>query len=129
MLATHKSIDSRLCGNVSGLAPGSSTVELLLTDVMRADGTGLVHGGFIFGAADYAAMVAVNSPNVVLGAASVKFLKPALVGETLIFTATVLEDAGKRRRVDVVGRNAAGVEVFSGVFDCIVPERHVLQSR
>jgi acyl-coenzyme A thioesterase PaaI-like protein len=43
---------------------------------MAADQRGLVHGGFTFGLADYAAMVAVNDPNVVLGAAEVRFLAP-----------------------------------------------------
>ena len=40
--------------------------------------------GFIFGAADYAAMLAVNQPNVVLGAAETHFLKPSRVGDVLL---------------------------------------------
>ena len=51
---------------------------------MAADGSGLAHGGFIFGLADYAAMIAVNHPNVVLGAAEVRFLKPVVSGETVV---------------------------------------------
>ena len=47
---------------------------------MAADGRGLVHGGFTFGLADFAAMCAVNDPNVVLGAATCKFLAPVQVG-------------------------------------------------
>jgi acyl-coenzyme A thioesterase PaaI-like protein len=48
---------------------------------MAVDDRGLVHGGFVFGLADHAAMLAVNDPNVVLGAASTRFLKPVRVGE------------------------------------------------
>ena len=59
------------------------------TNAMAADDIGLVHGGFIFGMADYAAMLAVNDPNVVLGAADVKFLKPVSVQETVVAEARV----------------------------------------
>jgi len=49
---------------------------------MVVDDHKLVHGGFIFGAADYAAMAAVNDPNVVLGSAEVSFLKPSKSGDS-----------------------------------------------
>jgi acyl-coenzyme A thioesterase PaaI-like protein len=48
---------------------------------MVVDAHGLVHGGFVFGLADYAAMLAVNDPNVVLGAAEARFLKPVRRGD------------------------------------------------
>ena len=58
-------------------------MELLTNRSMAVDETGLVHGGYIFGLADYAAMIAVNHPNVVLGSSEVKFLKPVRAGETV----------------------------------------------
>ena len=72
-IQTHKSIDQELCGKPLELGDGHSRVELITTDRMAVDKTGLVHGGFIFGLADYAAMIAVNHPNVVLGASDVRF--------------------------------------------------------
>ena len=51
-------------------------VELTATPEMEADASGLTHGGFTFGLADYAAMLAVNHPNVVLGSAQTKFTSP-----------------------------------------------------
>ena len=85
----------------------------------------LVHGGFVFGLADYAAMLAVNHPNVVLAGAEVRFLKPVVVGERLLATARLAESAGRRRRVEVeVARG--GEVVFAGTFHCAVPDRHVL---
>mgnify|MGYP001037343648 FL=1 len=91
---------------------------------MRADDSGLVHGGFVFGLADYAAMLAVNHPNVVLGRAEVAFLKPAGAGELLTATARVIESEGKKRTVAV--EIVRGDErVFTGTFLCVVPERHV----
>jgi len=94
---------------------------------MVADDYDLVHGGFIFGAADFAAMAAVNDPNVVLGSAEVKFLRPTRCGESVTLHAKVSETSGKRRRVEVEGVDKGGAKVFSGVFACFVLEKHVLE--
>lgn len=123
---THLRIDRRLCGSPIRLDEGASTVEMTLTDEMLADDSGLVHGGFIFGLADYAAMLAVNHPNVVLGKADVVFLKPARSGERLRAEARVGAFEGGKRTVAVdVYRN--GERVFTGTMICVVPERHVLE--
>lgn len=124
-IKTHDRIDRRLCGNPLSLEEGVCTVALRLTDEMRADDSGLVHGGFVFGLADYAAMLAVNHPNVVLGKADVAFLKPAGAGELLTATARVMVSEGKKRTVAV--EIVCGDErVFTGTFLCVVPDRHVL---
>jgi uncharacterized protein (TIGR00369 family) len=102
-----------------------SRVELTATPEMQVDASGLVHGGFIFGLADYAAMIAVNHPNVVLGAANVKFLKPVVVADVVQARATVREEKGKKRvvAVQVLRKNEP---VFEGEFICFVLDRHVL---
>ena len=64
--ATHLAIDRRLCGEPLEIAEGSAIVVLVTLPEMAADDRGLVHGGFVFGLADYAAMLAVNDPLVVL---------------------------------------------------------------
>ncbi len=124
---THLSIDPQLVGRVVLLEPGKSVVTLETISVMAADDTGLVHGGFVFGAADYAAMTAVNHPNVVLGAADVKFLKPVRVGETIEAQARVVTVQGRKRIVEVQAFRGEQA-VFSGTFTCFVLEKHVLQA-
>jgi acyl-coenzyme A thioesterase PaaI-like protein len=104
-----------------------ATVKIDTTYEMAVDDHKLVHGGFIFGAADFAAMAAVNDPNVVLGSAEVKFLKPSKSGDSVILKAKVTEVNGKRRRVDVEGVDEAGTIIFSGIFTCFVLEKHVLE--
>ncbi|CAE8594489.1 unnamed protein product [Polarella glacialis] len=92
---------------------------------MKADAQGLTHGGFYFGMADYAAMLAVNDPHVVLGAATAKFLKPVRTGDELTAEARVSEAKGKKRVVEVkIFRGTE--EVFEGTFTCFVLEKHVL---
>jgi len=122
---THKRIDASLCGTPLEIKEGFSRAELLLTDNMAADESGLIHGGFIFGLADYAAMIAVNHPNVVLGSADVKFLKPLKKGDTVIAEARVENSAGKKQTVSVTVENKKTI-VFEGTFTCFVLEKHVL---
>jgi len=94
-ISTHNGIDFSLCGKPLLIEKDQSRVELTTSEQMKVDQTGLVHGGFIFGLADYAAMIAVNHPNVVLGAAEVKFLKPVRAGETVTAEAKVENKEGK----------------------------------
>ena len=125
---THLSISGRLCGVAGELEPGRATASLGTVPEMAADERGLVHGGFVFGLADYAAMLAVNDPNVVLGAAECRFLAPVVVGEELVARAAVEEESGRKRSVavSVHRREAADGAVFTGRFTCFVLAQHVL---
>ncbi len=125
---THPNIDPTLVGRVVELAAERAVAELTTTERMAADGRGLVHGGFVFGLADYAAMLAVNDPNVVLGAAETKFTRPVVVGDVVRAEATVESSTGKKRSVRV--RVARGDDVvLEGTFACFVLEQHVLDGR
>ncbi len=124
---THLKIDQSLCGIPVAIDDTGSKVTLTTTKNMAADEKGLIHGGFVFGLADYAAMVAVNHPNVVLGGADVKFIKPVRVGEQLTATAEILPEQGKKKPVRV-RVNRGDDLVFDGEFVCFVLEKHVLES-
>jgi len=124
-IQTHQGINREAFGKPVYLEEGASRVELLTDRSMTVDETGLVHGGYIFGLADYAAMIAVNHPNVVLGSSEVKFLKPVRAGETVIAAATAEARQGKKQIVAVtVTRDDEAV--LSGSFTCFVLDRHVL---
>ncbi len=125
-IITHQLIDNELCGKPVMVENGKSRVEYTTTSRMAADDSGLVHGGFIFGLADYAAMLAVNHPNVVLGGADVKFLKPVKAGESVYAQANVTSVSGKKQMVSVVVKREDEV-VFNGDFSCFVLEKHVLE--
>jgi uncharacterized protein (TIGR00369 family) len=123
---THAKTNASLCGTPVKLGEGYSLVSLQTTEEMKVDDFGLVHGGFVFGLADYAAMIAVNHPNVALGAADVRFLKPVRVGDTLMAEARTEKKEGKKQEVFVrVGR--ADENVFEGTFICFSLEKHVLE--
>lgn len=124
-IITHQKIDQELCGTPLSVEEDYSQIELLTTERMAADESGLVHGGFIFGLADYAAMIAVNHPNVVLGGADVKFLKPVKTDERVVAEAKVVSKKGKKRAVHVTAKRASDT-VFEGEFSCFVLDAHVL---
>ena len=134
--STHQRISSELCGVPLELRPGFSSVRLKTTPEMRVDSAELVHGGFVFGLADYAAMLAIDHPNVVLGSADVRFLKPVIVGEVLVAEAKVLPSntppgeesttsASKKMLVDVMVFRS-DEKVLSGQFLCLVLYQHIL---
>ncbi|MDL2307535.1 PaaI family thioesterase [Desulfovibrio sp. OttesenSCG-928-C06] len=124
-IKTHAQISADLCGTPLELAEGFCRVKMRTLPQMQADAEGLVHGGFVFGMADYAAMLAVNHPYVVLGGAESKFIKPVRVGDELEAEARVTESSGRKSRVAVtVTRN--GEEVMTGVLTCFTLDKHVL---
>lgn len=124
-LNTHLKINHTLNGNVITLKEGYAKIELQTTSIMRADEEGLVHGGFIFGAADFTAMAAVNDPFVVLAKSETKFLAPVKVEEIVVFEGNVIQSDGKKSIVEVTG-NVADKNVFVGTFYTVVLETHVL---
>lgn len=125
---THHSISKGLCGVPISLEEGMSIVELELTQDMSADDSGLVHGGFIFGLADYAAMLAVNHPYVVLGSAESKFIRPASVGQKAVAKAVIESKSGKKHIVQT-NVTVDGEIIFEAVMVCFVPEKHVLSKK
>jgi acyl-coenzyme A thioesterase PaaI-like protein len=125
---THRALSPRLCGELRELAEGRAVVVMTTLAEMQADEHALVHGGFVFGLADHAAMLAINHPNVVLGAAETRFLAPVLVGDVVTAEAKLREVQGKKHLVDVEVTRA-GESVFSGTFTCFVPAKHVVVSR
>lgn len=122
---THLAISASLVGEVVEITPGKATARLQTTGEMAADERGLLHGGFTFGLADYAAMLAVNDPYVVLGGAEVRFLAAVRCGDALLATAELETRNGKKHCVRC-SVESGGNRVFEGTFTCFVLEKHLL---
>jgi acyl-coenzyme A thioesterase PaaI-like protein len=125
---THEQIAQHLCGRPVEVGGGRARVVLEASGEMAADSRGLAHGGFTFGLADYAAMLAVNEPTVVLASAQVKFLGPVVVGDRVEAEAAVERTEGRKRWVKVVVRRD-GAPMLEGEFLAVVPDRHILDGR
>ncbi len=126
LLNTHTKINRYLCGEITKHEPGYVEVELETENEMVADELGLIHGGFVFGAADFAAMAAVNEKNVVLVASECQFLSPVKLGDKVLFKAQVRHQEGRKRNVHVRAF-VLDVKVFEGEFMTVITERHVLR--
>ncbi|MCS6957515.1 MAG: PaaI family thioesterase [Aquificaceae bacterium] len=124
-LRTHLKIDRSLSGEVVEISEGYAKLRLKTDHRMVADETGLIHGGFIFSLADFCAMATVNEPTVVLAQASMKFIKPVILGDEMEAEGRLIRSEGKKRWVQVEVKRK-GEKVAEGEFLCVVPERHVL---
>jgi len=125
-LRTHDLINHRYSGDLDELKEGYARVSIMTNDEMRVDSYGLVHGGFIFCAADFAAMAAVNDPNVVLASCQSDFLSPVRVGDEVVFEANVRHKDGRKREVKVIG-SVLDIKVFEAIMKTVVLDKHVLK--
>jgi uncharacterized protein (TIGR00369 family) len=126
-IKTHMRADSSLVGRAVLINDDvEAVVELTADKKMAVDEMGLIHGGFTFGLADYAAMLAVNHPYVVLGSSEVRFLAPVKVGDVMTARARVVNREGRQREVSVdvfVGEK----KVLTGTMICYILREPVLK--
>jgi len=123
---THERINQDLNGEVIVMEAGYVEVRLTTTSEMVADDIGLIHGGFIFSAADYAAMLAVNERNVVLVGSDCQFLSPVKFHDVVDVIARVRHKEGRKRNVHVEAF-VLEIKVCEGEFKTVVTEKHILK--
>ena len=126
LVKTHEMINNELNGEIIKLEQGYVEIRLITTPEMVADNVGLIHGGFIFSAADYAAMLAVNERNVVLVGSECQFLSPVKFHDEVNFIAKVRHKDGRKRNVHVEAY-VLDIKVFEGEFKTVVTDKHVLK--
>jgi len=126
ILTTHNEINQDLNGELLVIEHGYVEVRLRTTPEMVADKQGLIHGGFIFSSADYAAMAAVNETNVVLVASECQFLSPVKLHDEVNIIARVRHKEGRKRNVNVVAF-VHDIKVFEGEFKTVILDKHVLK--
>lgn len=125
---THLLASKQLIGSVVSIGNNCATVKLTITKDMIVDTYNLSHGGFVFGLADYTAMLAVNKPTVVLGKATTKFLKPVVLNDEVTAVATISDSLNEKKVIaSVVVKNQKDDLVFEGEFVCFVLEKHILE--
>ena len=125
VLSTHRKIDHRYSGYINDLSEGFAEVYLEIIEDMVVDDHGLVHDGFIFSAASFAAVSAVNEEYGIVIGSQAHFFSPVRVNDVVIFDAKSRQKDGKKRIVDVIGR-VLDVKVFHGEFSVVVPDKHIL---
>ena len=125
-LKTHLKFNPKF-GRLIEITDNGAKVVLETTEEMAVDEEGLVHGGFIFGAADFCAMASVNEPYVVLAkATNCEFMAPVKTGEEVEFIGEILMKEKRKVEVKVTGI-LNDIKVFEGLFSCVVLDMHVFQ--
>lgn len=127
-LNTHKRVNSAFSGRVIALEENYAKVSLLTTHEMTTDELGLVHSGFIFSAADYAAAIAINAQNTVIIGSKVSFLAPAKVGDNIEYEARVKFEDLRKREINIVGK-INDIKVFQGTFYAVVLDKHIFKTK
>ena len=127
-LLSHAKVKTTLVGTLTELGKSTSKVLLPTTNEMIVDEFGLIHNGFIFGAAEYAAVASINQPNVVVIGCRSKFFAPAKLGDNVEFEAKGRYEDARKREIKVIGR-INDVKVFEGIFHAVLLENHILKTK
>lgn len=126
-LLTHDKIKTTLCGTIIKLDKGYAKTTLQTTTDMALDDIGLIHSGFIYAAADYAAAVAVNEPNTVIIDNKSKFFAPAKLNDLIVFEAKAKFEDTRKREIKVIGK-INDIKVYEGVFHAVILAKHILKT-
>jgi len=125
-LITHTKVKSTFVGNLTEFKKGFAKVVLQTTHDMIVDEFGLIHSGFIFGAAEYAAVASINEENIIVIGCRAKFFAPAKLGDFIEFEAKGRFEEARKREIKVIGR-INDIKVFEGIFHAILLEKHILK--
>ncbi|ARQ97502.1 acyl-CoA thioesterase [Campylobacter lanienae NCTC 13004] len=120
------SINSTLCGGIINMKPNYAKTALMTSNEMVFDDEKLIHGGFIFGAAEWAAHVAINTQYSVTISAKVNLYAPAKVGDLVEFEAHAYFEESKKREIKVIG-TIKDIKVFEGTYQVVVLEEHIFK--
>lgn len=92
------------------IGPGKATMSMVVREDMM-NGHDLAHGGLIFTLADTAFAYACNSfgPSTVAGQCQITYLRPGKLGDRLMATARVINQAGRTGLTDVTVTAGDGV--------------------
>lgn len=125
-LKTSPNIKLNLSGTVVALEPNHAKTNFFATSEMTTDNEGLVHSGFVFSAASYAALASINETHSIMIGAKIHFYAPTKVGEMVEFDARAHFGESKKREVRVIGKTK-DIKVFEGTFQVVVLEDHIFK--
>lgn len=123
--AVCKDIDSSICGELLTLSKNKAEVSFIPKESMIYDDK-IIHSGFIFGAASYAAMCAINKKNSLIITSETKFFAPVELGQEVLFRAVALQSEGKKCEVRVEGL-LLDIKIFEGIFSVAIFDKKLFK--
>ncbi|PAF49544.1 thioesterase [Helicobacter sp. 12S02232-10] len=118
-------IDSSICGELLTLSQNKAEIFFVPTESMVCDEE-FIHAGFVFNAAAYAALCAINKKNSIIIGSETKFLAPIELGYELVFKANALQSEAKKCEVKVEGF-LFDIKVFDSIFYVAIFDRKLFK--
>lgn len=126
-LVIYQKIDHSLCGKLLKLSKNKAEVLFAPNENMISD-EDIIHTGFIFNAASYTAMCALNKKNSIIISSETKFLAPIELNHQIIFKANVLQGESKKCEVKVEGF-LLDIKIFDGMFYIAILDKKLFKLR
>lgn len=121
-----KKISRDLCGEIIKQTKNKAEVRFVPVESMIMDDNMLIHHGFVFCAASFCAMSAVNEPNSMIIYSETKFLSPIELNNDITFKGRALQSDTKKREVVVEGF-LYNIKVFDATFHIIVFDKSMFK--
>lgn len=122
---TAKKVNIHYCGDLLSISQGRSEVKLLTQDDMEVD-SGITHTGFIYSAASFSALCAINKKNSIIISSDVKFLAPVEINQKVIFKAKAIQEDIRKCEVKVEGF-ILDIKIFDGIFYIAVFDKKIFR--
>lgn len=115
-------------GEITELYRNKAIIRFVPTEKMIMDESKMIHAGFVFNSASYAAMVALNRKYSVIIASDVKFFAPIELGHEVIFKAEAVQSDTKKCEVKVEGF-LLDIKIFDSMFHIAVFDKKIFKLR
>lgn len=120
------SLKSEMCGSIIKMTYEEVITKFVPTKQMISDESNLIHSGFIFNAANYAAMCLVNQPHAITIGAEVEFLAPVEFEQEMMFLATIKQSNAKKFEINVKG-TLLDIKIFEAIFHIAVFDKQLFK--
>lgn len=121
-----KKINKDFCGELVRLAKNEAEVSFIPNEKMTSDENNIIHCGFVFNAAAFCAMAAVNAPNSTIIYSETKFLSPIELNCELTLKARALQSDLKKREVVVEGF-LYNIKIYDAMFHIVVFDKNMFK--
>lgn len=125
-LLSCTALKSELVGSILKMTYEEVITKFVPTKQMISDESNLIHSGFIFNAANYAAMCLVNQPHAITIGAEVEFLAPVEFEQEMMFLATIKQSNAKKFEISVKG-TLLDIKIFEAVFHIAVFDKQLFK--
>lgn len=125
-LSVCNALKPELCGTILKHTQEEIITSFSPSKQMISDETNLIHSGFIFNAANYAAMCLVNQQNALTIKADVQFLAPIEFEQEMLFLASIKQSNNKKYEILVKG-TLLDIKVFEAIFHISIFDKQLFK--